>query len=282
MDKYYENKVAVVTGAAGTLCSVIAEDLADKGAKVVLVDMNVEKLNALCEKITAKGGFAIVRPCDITNEEAVQALADDIYKELGPVSFLLNGAGGNNINAMTTNNQYDERELTPEKPEDMRCFFDLKMENVKNVLVLNTMGTIIPTRVFAKHMIELKNGAVLNFASMNTYRPLSRVPAYAMSKAAVANLTQWLAYYFAPAGIRVNAVAPGFFVNERSINYLGTVETGLTARGQNVINHTAMGRFGEAKDLLGTVNFLLDDRMASFVTGITVPCDGGFLTSAGL
>ena len=103
-----------------------------------------------------------------------------------------------------------------------------------------------------------------------------------MSKAAVANLTQWLAYYFAPAGIRVNAVAPGFFVNERSINYLGTVETGLTARGQNVINHTAMGRFGEAKDLLGTVNFLLDDRMASFVTGITVPCDGGFLTSAGL
>ena len=191
MDKYYENKVAVVTGAAGTLCSVIAADLAEKGAKVVLVDMNLEKLNALSEKITAKGGFCLVRSCDITNEEAVQALADDIYKELGPVSFLLNGAGGNNMNAMTTNNQYDERELTPEKPEDMRCFFDLNMENVKNVLVLNTMGTIIPTRIFAKHMIELKNGAVLNFASMNTYRPLSRVPAYAMSKAAVANLTQW-------------------------------------------------------------------------------------------
>ena len=141
---------------------------------------------------------------------------------------------------------------------------------------------MIVCRAFGRRMAEAGRGAILNFASMNSYRPLSRVPAYAMSKAAVVNFTQWLAAYLAPAGIRVNAVAPGFFVNERSRKYLCTPDGGLSARGENVMHHSPMGRFGEAQDLTGCVRWLLDDRNAAFVTGITVPVDGGFLSSTGI
>ena len=156
------------------------------------------------------------------------------------------------------------------------------MEIFESVVKINTLGTVIPVRAFAKQMARERRGGILNFASMNSTRPLTRVPAYAMSKAAVVNLTQWMATYFAPAGIRVNAVAPGFFVNDRSRKILMTPEGGLSQRGQNIMNHTPMGRFGEAKELLGSVMWLLDDEKAGFVTGITVPVDGGFLAHSGI
>ena len=278
----FANQTAVVTGAGGTLCSVIAEHLARRGCKVVLVGRTEEKLLKTAAKIDAFGGKYMIAPCDVTDEAGMTALAAKVLGTFGPCRFLINGAGGNNIKAMTTNFVYDERELTADKPEDMRCFFDIQMPDFESVLKINTMGTVIAVKAFAPQMIGNGGGAVLNFASMNSYRPLTRVLAYAMSKAAICNLTQWLATYFAPAKVRVNAVAPGFFVNERSKQYLGTVEEGLTQRGKNVISHTPQGRFGEPEDLLGTVDYLLDDALSSFVTGITVPVDGGFLSHSGI
>ena len=277
----YKNKTAVVTGAGGTLCSEIAIDLAKKGASVVLVGRTKEKLDIVYDKIVAAGGVALVYPCDVTDEKSVNDLAEEVATRFGGCDFLINGAGGNNVKAMPTITKFDERELSGELPEGQRGLYDIDMDAFRSVLDINTMGTVLPTMAFAKQMVKKGGGSVVNFASMNTYCPLTRCFAYAMSKAAIANLTQSFAAYYAPANIRINAVAPGFMVNERSKAYLGTVEDGLTARGQSVINHTPMGRFGQANDLLGCVNWLLGEG-AAFVTGITVPVDGGFLTLGGV
>ena len=282
MKNSFENKIAVVTGAGGTLCSEIAIELALEGVKVFLVGRTAEKLESTAEKIKAKGGVpAVIFACDVTDKKSVEKLAEAV-EAAGGCDYLVNGAGGNNVKAMPTITKYDPRELTGELPEGQKGLYDIDMDAFESVLNINTMGTVYPIMAFAKQMVKKGGGSVINFASMNTYCPLTRCFAYAMSKAAVSNLTQSFAAYFAPAGIRINAIAPGFMVNERSKNYLGTVEDGLTARGQQVIGHTAMGRFGEASDLVGCVKWLLDEKASSFVTGITVPVDGGFLTLSGV
>lgn len=282
MSKVFENKIAVVTGAGGTLCSEIAIQLALEGVKVFLVGRTAEKLEKTAEKINALGGTpAEIYACDVTDKEAIAELAK-VVEAAGGCDFLVNGAGGNNTKAMPTITKYDPRELTGELPEGQRGLYDIDMDAFRSVLDINTMGTVIPTMEFAKQMIAKGGGSVINFASMNTYCPLTRCFAYAMSKAAVSNLTQSFAAYYAPAGVRINAIAPGFMVNERSKNYLGTVEDGLTKRGEQVIGHTPMGRFGQAGDLVGCVKWLLNDEAAGFVTGITVPVDGGFLTLGGV
>ena len=282
MKNSFENKIAVVTGAGGTLCSEIAIELALEGVKVFLVGRTAEKLESTAEKIKAKGGVpAVIFACDVTDKKSVEKLAEAV-EAAGGCDYLVNGAGGNNVKAMPTITKYDPRELTGELPEGQKGLYDIDMDAFESVLNINTMGTVYPIMAFAKQMVKKGGGSVINFASMNTYCPLTRCFAYAMSKAAVSNLTQSFAASFAPAGIRINAIAPGFIVNERSKNYLGTVEDGLTARGQQVIGHTAMGRFGEASDLVGCVKWLLDEKASSFVTGITVPVDGGFLTLSGV
>ena len=282
MNKVFENKIAVVTGAGGTLCSEIAVQLALEGVKVFLVGRTAEKLEKTLDKINSLGGTpAIIFPCDVTDRNAVAALARAVEAE-GGCDYLINGAGGNNVKAMPTVTQYDERELTGDLPEGQRGLYDIDMDAFESVLNINTMGTVYPLMEFAKQMIKKGGGSVINFASMNTYCPLTRCFAYAMSKAAVANMTQAFAAYFAPANIRINAIAPGFMVNERSRAYLGTVEDGLTKRGEQVIGHTPMGRFGQASDLIGCVKWLLNDEASGFVTGITVPVDGGFLTLSGV
>lgn len=282
MKKLFENKIAVVTGAGGTLCSEIAIQLSLEGAKVFLVGRTTEKLEKTAEKIKELGGVpAFVVPCDVTDRDSVKALADAVCAE-GGCDYLINGAGGNNVKAMPTITQYDPRELTGELPEGQRGLYNIDMDAFESVLNINTMGSVYPLMEFSKQMIKKGGGSVINFASMNTYCPLTRCFAYAMSKAAVANMTQAFAAYFAPANIRINAIAPGFMVNERSRAYLGTVEEGLTKRGEQVIGHTPMGRFGEASDLIGCVKWLLNDAESGFVTGITVPVDGGFLTLSGV
>ncbi len=278
----FKDRVAVVTGAGGTLCSEIAKDLAKKGANIVLIGRTPEKLEPVAKIIEQEGGTALVRPCDVTDEPALRKIAEEVNALWGPCRYLVNGAGGNNIKAMTTTFRFEESELTEEKSADAVGFFDLDMNMFESVLKINTLGSVIPSRVFGRQMAENGGGSILNFASMNSYRPLTRVPAYAMSKAAIVNFTEWLAVYFAPAGIRVNAVAPGFFVNERSRKYLCTPDGGLSQRGMNVMHHTPMGRFGEAADLLGCVEWLLNDSAAAFVTGVTIPVDGGFLSSTGV
>ena len=281
-NSYFENKIAVVTGAGGTLCSEIAIQLALEGVKVFLIGRTEEKLVKTAQKIKELGGTpAVIYACDVTSQESIAALAKEV-EAAGGCDFLINGAGGNNIKAMPTITKYDPRELDGTLPEGERGLYNIDLDAFQSVLNINTMGTVIPTMEFAKQMVKKGGGSVINFASMNTYCPLTRCFAYAMSKAAVSNLTQSFAAYYAPAKIRINAIAPGFMVNERSKNYLGTVEDGLTKRGESVINHTPMGRFGEASDLIGCVKWLLNDEAAGFVTGITVPVDGGFLTLGGV
>ncbi|MBE6571937.1 MAG: SDR family NAD(P)-dependent oxidoreductase [Ruminococcaceae bacterium] len=282
MSRLFENKVAVVTGAGGTLCSEIAIRLSQEGTKTFLVGRTEEKLLKTAEKISEAGGVpAQIYACNVTDKEAVSELAKKV-EEYGGCDFLINGAGGNNAKAMPTITAYDPRELSGELGEGERGLYDIDMDAFESVLNINTMGTVIPTMEFAKQMIKKGGGSVINFASMNSYCPLTRCFAYAMSKAAITNLTQSFAAYFAPANVRINAIAPGFMVNERSKNYLGTVEEGLTKRGQQVIGHTPMGRFGEASDLVGCVKWLLDEKASGFVTGATIPVDGGFLTLGGV
>ena len=282
MSNKFENKIAVVTGAGGTLCSEIAIQLSLAGAKVFLVGRTKEKLQKTADKIEAAGGVTpVIFPCDVTDRAAVCELASAV-EATGGCDYLINGAGGNDIKAMPTITKFDPRELTGELPEGQKGLYDIDMDAFEGVLDINIMGTVLPTMELAKQMIKKGKGSVINFASMNTYCPLTRCFAYAMSKAAISNLTQSFAAYYAPANIRINAIAPGFMVNERSKNYLGTVEEGLTKRGEQVISHTPMGRFGQASDLIGCVNWLLDDDVSGFVTGITVPVDGGFLTLGGV
>ncbi len=279
--KKFENKIAVVTGAGGTLCSEIALRLAEEGALVFLVGRTAEKLEKVATAIEAVSGKSVIFPCDVTDKAAVDGLAKAVEKA-GGCDYLINGAGGNDRRAMPTITAFDPRELTGELPEGQMGLYNVDMDAFESVLKINTMGTVYPTLALSKQMHAKGHGSIINFASMNSYCPLTRCFAYAMSKAAITNLTQSFAAYFAPAGIRVNAIAPGFMVNERSKHYLGTVEEGLTKRGESVISHTPIGRFGEAADLIGCVKWLLDEEAASFVTGITVPVDGGFLTLGGV
>ena len=282
MDNYFNGKVAVVTGAAGVICSEVSKDLASLGITLCLVDKNAENLCKVENAIKETGGKCKAYSCDVTNESSVNALADSVMADFGRVDFLINGAGGNNIKAMPNITKFDPRELEEDKPDDLIGLYNIDMDAFEGVIKLNTMGTVYPIKAFAKYMAKCGGGSIVNFASMNTYCPLTRNFAYAMSKAAVANFTKGFAAYFAPAKIRINAVAPGFIVNERSKAYLGTVEEGLTQRGKDVIKHTPMGNFGEAKDMCGCIRWLIDERASSFVTGITIPVDGGFLTLSGV
>ena len=282
MDKYFEDKVAVVTGAAGTICSEVAKDLASTGMTVVLVGRTIEKLQKVEAQINAAGGKAVAMACDVTDKASTEELAAKVIEKFGKCDYLVNGAGGNNSKAVPKIVAFDPRELEEDRPEDIVGLYNVDMEAFEKVILTNTMGSVYPMLAFAKYMAKQGSGSIVNFASMNTYCPLTKNFAYAMSKAAVANFTQSFAAYFANAGIRINAVAPGFVVNERTKAVLGTPETGLTKRGQDVIDHTPTKKFGQAHDMCGCVRFLLDERMSSFVTGVTIPVDGGFLTLSGV
>jgi len=279
-DNPFKNKVAVVTGAGGTLCSAMARYLASKGAKVALLGRTLEKLQVVEQQITARGGEAISLAGDVTDENRLKEIHKTVNEMLGPVDFLINGAGGNQMEAITNINEFDEKELSGD--EDVRGFFNVDMQAFRRVVDINTMGTVIPCQIFARDMAKKKSGAIINIASMNSYRPLSRVAGYAMAKAGIENFTKWLAAYLAPANIRVNGIAPGFFLNERSRKRLTTEDGGYTPRGQSIIDHTPARRFGEADELLGTMHYLLDEQAAGFLTGITISVDGGFLAQSGV
>lgn len=280
-NKNEKTRVAVVTGAGGTLCSEMSKNLAKQGIKVALLDKNADSLKIVEKEITEKGGIALAVPTDVADLASVKQASEIILQKLGICSILVNGAGGNQTPAITTINEFDKKELG-QTEEGFRGFFNLDMSLFKNVIEANTMGTVIPCFVFGKVMAANNGGAIVNIASMNSYRPLSRVAAYGMAKAGIANFTQWLAAYLAPANIRVNAIAPGFFLNDRSRKLLTTPEGGFTDRGAQIIRQTPMKHFGEPHELLGTLNFLINNETAGFITGIVVPVDGGFLSCAGI
>jgi len=274
------DKVAVVTGAGGTLCSEMARDLARQGYKVALLGRSLDKLKSVEDEIRQAGGTAISVSCDVSDETSVKAARDAVSEQLGPCNVLINGAGGNQNEALTNITEFDERELLDD--DSVKGFFNLKMDVFQSVIDVNTMGTVIPCFVFGRDMAEHKRGNIVNIASMTSYRPLTKVGAYAIAKAGIANFTQWLAVYLAPANIRVNAIAPGFFLNDRSRKIMFHEDGSQTPRARSIMGHTPLKRFGEAPELIGAMNWLINDDAAGFVTGITLPVDGGFLASAGV
>lgn len=282
MDQYFSDKIAVVTGAGGVICSEVSKGLANLGVTVILVGRTLEKLQKVDDEIKAAGGRSKTYVCDVADEEKVNALAEAVIAEFGKVDYLVNGAGGNNAKATPNIPQFDPNELEEGRPEDLIGLYNVDMKVFEEVIRVNTMGSVYPLLAFAKYMVKEGKGSIVNFASMNTYCPLTRNFAYAMSKAAVENFTKAFAAYFGNTGLRINAVAPGFIVNERSKKILGTVERGLTERGRKVIEHTPQRKFGEAQDMFGCIKFLLDERASAFITGTTIPVDGGFLTLSGV
>ncbi|MDB5241011.1 MAG: family NAD(P)-dependent oxidoreductase [Spirosoma sp.] len=273
-------KVAVVTGAGGTLCSEMARNLAGQGYQVALLGRSLDKLRAVETDIKNAGGLAISVSTDVSDEVSVRAAHTVVLSKFGAPTLLINGAGGNQMDALTNTTEFDERELQDEG--SVKGFFNLNMAVFQSVIDINTMGTVIPSFVFGRDMAANKRGCILNIASMNSYRPLSKVGAYGMAKAGIANFTQWLAAYLAPAGVRVNAIAPGFFLNERSRQIMFNDDGSETDRAQRIMSHTPMKRFGEAPELIGCMNWLISDEAAGFATGIIVPVDGGFLASSGV
>jgi NAD(P)-dependent dehydrogenase (short-subunit alcohol dehydrogenase family) len=266
----FNGRTAVVTGGAGVLCTVMCRALAEAGAKVAILDLNSGAAEKLAAEIRAAGGKAVGIGCDVLDKRGLEAAAEKIVAEFGRVDLLINGAGGNKPQATTG----------AEAP-----FFDLPAEALRWVFDLNLMGAILPSQVFGRLMARQKQGVILNIASMNAFRPLTRIPAYSAAKAGVANFTQWLAVHMAreySPEIRVNAVAPGFFLTDQNRFLLTEKETGnLTSRGRSIIDHTPMGRFGAPEDLVGAVLWLLSPASA-FVTGIVVPVDGGFSAYGGV
>ena len=273
--------VAVLTGAGGTLASEMARHLAGTGVHVALLDLRKENVTSVEQEIKLQGGRVMSFALDVTSLNEVSVARDEIVARWGPASILINAAGGNQMDALTNISEFDPNELQ-EDPGEVRGFFNLDMDRYEDVVKVNSMGTVIPCQVFARDMAKNGGGSIINFASMNSYRPLSRVAAYAMAKAGISTFTQWLANYLAPANIRVNAIAPGFFLNERSRTLLTTPEGGFTPRGESIMRQTPLKRFGEASDLIGTMNWLIDDQASGFVTGITIPVDGGFLSCSGV
>ena len=272
----FDGKVVVVTGAGGVLCSDMARAFAQAGAKVAALDLNeeaVKKLEAECvaEGYTLKGYKANVLELGALEEVHAQILAD-----LGKVDILVNGAGGNNPRA-TTDNEYQH-----EAKEGQKTFFDLDQSGVDFVFKLNFQGTLLPTQVFAKDMVEAQHGCILNISSMNAYTPLTKIPAYSAAKAGISNFTQWLATHFAKSGIRCNAIAPGFLVSNQNRALLFNPDGTPTARSEKILNGTPMGRFVDSEELLGGVFFLCDDKAASAITGVVLPIDAGFAAYSGV
>ena len=275
-NKYLESlfglagKVAVVTGGGGILCGAMSRALARAGAKVAVLDLNEAAARRVADDVAAAGGDAIAVRCDVLDKASIEAAAQEVLGAFGQVDILINGAGGNKREATTR----------PDLP-----FFDLPADAVQWVFNLNFIGTLLPSQVFGRLMAEQGHGVILNVSSMNALRPLTRIPAYSAAKAAVSNFTQWLAVHVAQEHsprIRVNALAPGFFLTEQNRFLLTDEATGeLTPRGKTIIAHTPMGRFGDPKDLIGTVLWLLSPG-AEFVTGIVVPVDGGFSAFSGV
>ena len=267
-------KVAVVTGAGGVLCSQFAAVLAHAGAKVALLDINEEAARAVAQAICEEGGTARAYRCDVLSAETCRQVADQVQSDLG----LINGAGGNNPRATTDKEYYFEGDLDAE----VKSFFDLDADGVSFVFNLNFLGTLLPTQAFARQMLGRPGCNILNISSMNAFTPLTKIPAYSGAKAAISNFTQWLAVHFSKAGIRVNAIAPGFFVTKQNEKLLFDDDGNPTPRTGKILAATPMGRFGKAEELSGAVLFLLNNEAASFITGVVLPIDGGFSAYSGV
>ena len=274
-------RVAVVTGGGGVLCGAFAKTLAKQGCKVAVLDLNVDAAQQCADEIVSDGGQAIAVGCNVLDIDSMERAREEINKKLGKCDILLNGAGGNNPKGSTTKDTLEKIDLI-QKDESVKTFFDLDPEGISFVFNLNFLGTLIPTQVFAKDMAEKESGTIIMVTSMNAFRPLTRIPAYSAAKAAVKNFTEWMAVHFAPLGIRVNAIAPGFFSTKQNKSLLWNEDGTPTERTGKILAATPMKRFGEADELSGTLLFLCDEEYSGFITGVNIPVDGGFNAYSGV
>ena len=276
-----KNRVAVVTGGGGILCGAFAKTLAKQGVKVAVLDLNEEAAKKCADEINADGGTAIAVGCNVLDLASMEAARKTVNEKLGTCDILLNGAGGNNPKGTTTKDTLEKIDLV-QKDENIKTFFDLDPEGISFVFNLNFLGTLIPTQVFAKDMVEKENSCIVMITSMNAFRPLTRIPAYSAAKAAVKNFTEWMAVHFAPMGIRVNAIAPGFFSTKQNASLLWNEDGSPTERTGKILAATPMNRFGEPEELDGTLLFLVDEAYSGFITGVNIPVDGGFNAYSGV
>ena len=273
------NNVCVVTGAGGILCAAFAKEMAKKGYAVALLDINEAAASAVADEIVAEGGVAKAYKTNVLDREVLEDVHAQVLADLGKCQILINGAGGNNPRATTTHEYYEEGDLDR---DDITTFFNLDKGGFDFVFDLNIKGVLLPTQVFARDMIGEEGCSILNISSMNAYTPLTKIPAYSSAKAGVSNFTQWLAVHFAGAGIRVNAIAPGFFATNQNRALLFNEDGTPTARTGKILAATPMKRFGEADELLGALDFLTDPAKSGFVTGVILPVDGGFSAYSGV
>ncbi len=272
-------KVCVITGGAGVIGISIIKALASVGTKVAIVDINEDLAKQVAAELAMEFDAEIIGvKANVLDKESLENAKLVINEKLGKIDLLINGAGGNSPQATTQSEQMEESDLSNLE----RTFYGLQMEGFDKVFALNFKGTVLPSMVFTKDMLEKKLGVVLNISSMNSYHPLTKIPAYSAAKASVNNFTEWLAVHLAKVGIRVNAVAPGFFITNQNRFLVIDEKTGnYSARGNKIVTNTPMGKFGDPDDLQGAVLYLLSD-LSSFVTGIVIPVDGGFNAYSGV
>ncbi|MBI9015222.1 MAG: SDR family oxidoreductase [Clostridiales bacterium] len=274
-----KGKVAVVTGGAGVLCGAFAKELARNGAKVAVLDLNKERASIVSDEINGYGGKAIAVECNVLEKESIKAAADEIRATFGTCDILVNGAGGNHPKGTTSKEFMSQEDFGD---NDETTFFDLDKDGISFVFDLNFLGTLLPSQEFAKDMKDKTDATIINVSSMNAFTPLTKIPAYSAAKSAVSNFTQWLAVHMAEMGVRVNAIAPGFFVTAQNEKLLLNEDGSFTARGNKIITNTPVGRFGKPEELLGTLMWLADSEKSSFVTGTIIPVDGGFSAYSGV
>ena len=274
-----QDKVIAITGGGGVIGSTFAKAVAACGAKVAILELKKEKAILVADAITAAGGIATAHAANVLDKESLLRAKEEVQKSLGSCDILINGAGGNHPKGTTTLEYYHPKD---EEKEELISFFDLDPEGVSFVFNLNFLGTLLPTQVFAADMIEKKDASIINISSMNAFSPLTKIPAYSGAKAAVSNFTKWLAVHFSKVGIRVNAIAPGFFVTKQNHSLLYNPDGSITPRSEKILSQTPMNRFGEVEELLGTLLWLLCPAASSFVNGTVIPVDGGFSAYSGV
>lgn len=272
----YKDKVVVVTGAGGLICGAMARAFAQSGAKVAALDINEDAVKKLADELKSEGFICEGYKADVLDKNSLEDVHSAVVNDLGKCDILVNGAGGNNPRA-TTSNEYQH-----EAAEGSKTFFDLEADGVDFVFKLNFQGTLLPTQVFAKDLVEKKGGCILNISSMNSYTPLTKIPAYSAAKAGISNFTQWLATHFAGSNIRCNAIAPGFLVSAQNKALLYNEDGSLTARSEKILSGTPTKRFVDASELIGATLFLCDDKSASAITGVVLPIDAGFSAYSGV
>lgn len=277
-----DSKTAVITGGGGVLAGAFAEALAACGAKVAILDLNGKAAEMVAQRILKQGGQAMAIETNVLERDNLEKANEKIVENFGSVEILINGAGGNHPKGTTSKEYLLHEDLQKNHSENEVSFFDLQPEGIQFVFNLNFLGSLLPTQVFSRSMAEKGNGVIVNVSSMNALTPLTKIPAYSAAKAAVSNFTQWLSVHMSQVGVRVNAIAPGFFLTEQNRSLLIKDDGSFNDRAEKILSQTPARRFGAPEELIGTLLWLVDNASSGFVNGTVIPVDGGFSAYSGV